>query len=98
MRKSKFSTIQRNAILAEQAEGKSVEQICRDHQISPATYHKWKSDRSVEQDEHKRRVDQLEKENKRLKKMYTDLSMDHEILKEGYEVLKKIRAQSKGNQ
>jgi putative transposase len=94
MRKSAFTASDRLSIVGEQSSGKSVEQICRDHQISPATFYKWKEEQQTALDENKRRLDQLEKENKRLKKMYSELSMDHEILKEGYEMLKKIRAQS----
>ncbi len=37
MYKSKFNESQRLAIIAEQDEGKNVEDICRHHQISPAT-------------------------------------------------------------
>ena len=94
MRKSNFTASERSSIVGEQSSGKSVEQICRDHQISPAIFYKWKDQQQTESDENKRRLDQLEKENKRLKKMYSELSIDHEILKEGYEVLKKIRAQN----
>jgi putative transposase len=97
MRKSKFTVAQRQSIISEQSGGKSIEEICRAHQISAATFHKWKDAERTEADEHKRRIDQLEKENKRLKKLYTDLSLDHDILKEGYEILKKIRAQSSKN-
>lgn len=94
MRKSTFTVSERLAIVGKQTSGKSVEDICREHQISPATFYKWKEEQQTEVDENKRRLDQLEKENKRLKKMYSELSIDHEILKEGYEVLKKIRAQN----
>ena len=94
MRKSNFTVSQRLAVVQEHTQGKGVEQICRDHQISPATFYKWKEAQEMEKDESKRRVDQLEKENKRLKKMFSELSIDHEILKEGYEILKKIRAQN----
>jgi len=97
MRKGKFTSIQRAAILSEQGGEKSVEEICRAHQVSPATFYKWKDEQKTATDENKRRFDQLEKENKRLKKMYSELSIDHEILKEGYEVLKKIRAQNNMN-
>lgn len=93
MRASKFNSKQKAMIVSEQSEGKSIDQICRDHQISAATFHKWKAELTIEQDDNKRRLDQLEKENARLKKMYSELSMDHELLKEGYEFLKKIRAQ-----
>ena len=94
MRKSTFTVSERLAIVGKQTSGKSVEDICREHQISPATFYKWKEQQQTEVDENKRRLDVLEKENKRLKKMYSELSIDHEILKEGYEVLKKIRAQN----
>ena len=94
MRRKAFTPAERSAIVLEQTTGKGVEQICRDHQISPATFYKWKDQKSTEADENKRRLDQLEKENKRLKKMYSELSIDHEILKEGYDILKKIQAQS----
>ena len=93
MRKSKYSESQRMAILAKQDAGQSVEDICREYQISPATFYKWKKEVAIEQDEDKRRVKQLELENKRLKKMYAELSIDHEILSEGYEMLKKWQAQ-----
>lgn len=50
MRKSTFSESQRMAILAKHDGGQSVEEICRGHQISPATFYKWKKELSVEQD------------------------------------------------
>lgn len=93
MRKSKFSESQRMAILAKADAGQNVEAICREHQISPATFYKWKKDLAIEQNEEKRRLKQLEEENKRLKKMYAELSLNHEILSEGYEMLKKYQAQ-----
>ena len=93
MRKSSFTESQRMAILAEQDAGGSVEEICRKHQISPATFYKWKKDLATEQDEDKRRLKELAAENARLKKMYAELSLNHEILSEGYEMLKKYQAQ-----
>ena len=96
MRKSKFTESQRMAILAKYDSGQSVEEICRLHQISPATFYKWKKDLAIEQDDDKRRLRELEKENARLKKMYAELMIDHEILQEGYEYAKKISARDKG--
>ena len=93
MRKSTFSESQRMAILAKHDGGQSVEEICRSHQISPATFYKWKKELSMEQDEAKRKVTELERENARLKKMYAELSLDHQILQDGYEMLKKWQAQ-----
>lgn len=93
MRQSNFTESQRLAILAEQDAGQTVEDICRRHQVSPATFYKWKKDLAISQDEGKRRLKELEAENARLKKMYAELSLDHSILSEGYEMLKKWQAQ-----
>lgn len=93
MPKSKFTESQRLAIIAKQDAGQKVEDICREHQISPATFYGWKKEYTDNQNEDKRRLKQLEKENARLKKMYAELSIDHEILQEGYEMAKKYLAQ-----
>ena len=93
MRKSDFNESDRIAILAEQDAGQSVESICRKHQISPATFYKWKKDLAIEQDEDKRRLKELEVENAQLKKMYAELSLRYGILSDGYEMIKKYQAQ-----
>jgi len=93
MPKRKFSESQRLAILAKQDAGQKVDSICREHQISPATFYIWKKEYTDNQNEDKRRLKQLEIENSRLKKMYAELSLDHGILKDGYEMLKKYAAQ-----
>lgn len=79
------------AILAKQDAGQNVEEICREHQISLATFYKWKNEVAIEQDEDKRRLKQLEEENARLKKMYAELSIDHNILKQGYQMIKSTK-------
>lgn len=93
MRKSKFSNDQKLSILAEHDSGTGTAELVRKHQISAATLYKWKQEHEDNQDEDKRRLKELESENARLKKMYADLSMDHEILKEGYALAKKFAAQ-----
>jgi len=93
MRKSKFSEEQKLAILAENDGGVGVSELCRKHQISPATFYKWKKEAEDNKDESKRRLKELEAENARLKKMYAELSIDHEILQEGYAMAKKYLAQ-----
>jgi len=93
MRKSKFSQQQKMDILAEHDAGVSVADLCRKHQISAATFYKWKKDKAIDEDDTLRRLKELEAENKRLKKMYADLSIDHDILKQGYSMAKKYAAQ-----
>lgn len=93
MRKGRYTAKQRLAILGKQDSGQSVDEICRAHQISPATFYKWKKELKENQDTEKRKIKELEVENARLKKMYAELSINHEILEEGYEMLKKWQAQ-----
>ncbi|MEZ4775901.1 MAG: transposase [Bacteroidia bacterium] len=72
MKTSQFSLTQRKAIVSQRQTGASVEEICRMHQISPATFYNWEKVLKEDQDEDKRRIKQLEQENARLKKMYED--------------------------
>ena len=57
-------------------------QISREHGISEATFYAWKSKYSGMQVTELKRVKELEEENRRLKKMYADLSLQHDITKE----------------
>ena len=43
MRKSKFSETQIITILKAVEAGKTVRDVCREHEISDATYYKWKT-------------------------------------------------------
>lgn len=92
MKKSRFTPSQRLAILAKYESGQTVDAICREYQISPATFYKWKKEIADDQDEEKRELKKLKAENARLKKMYAELRIDYDILSEGYEVAKKISA------
>ncbi|MEM6771695.1 MAG: transposase [Bacteroidota bacterium] len=93
MGKRKFTDKQRLEVLAEHDAGASVADLCRKHQISAATFYKWKKDKTTDEDEQARRLKEMEAELSRLKKMYADLSIDHDILKQGYGMLKKWQAQ-----
>ena len=101
MRKSKLASLlppavtnqQRLEALAKHDGGTSVADLSRELQISPATFYKWKKDHVTEADDTQRWLQELESENKRLKKIYAELSIDHDILKQGYGMLKKWQAQ-----
>ena len=54
-------------------------------------------DKTADENEQLRRLKEPEAENKRLKKMYAELSIDHDVLKQGYGMLKKWQAQDDKN-
>jgi len=59
-----------------------VREVCREHEVSDATYYKWKSKYGGMQASDIKRLRELEDENRRLKKMYAELSLEHVMLKE----------------
>jgi putative transposase len=73
MRKSKFSEHQIIAILKAVEAGRTVKDVCREHEISDATYYQWKSKYGGMQASHIKRLRELEDENRRLKQMSADL-------------------------
>ena len=82
MRKSKFSENQIITILKAVEAGRTVRDVCREHEISEATYYQWKSKYGGMEAADIRRLRELEEENRRLKAMYAELSLEHRILKE----------------
>ena len=82
MRKSKFSEHQIIAILKAVEAGRTVKDVCREHELSEATYYKWKAKYGGMEAADIKRLRELEEENRRLKHMYAELSLDHQILKE----------------
>jgi len=96
MRKSRFNEGQRKAIVDAYLKGnKTVEQLCEEQQISPATFYKWKNELDESQHEEKRRLRELEAENLRLKKMYAELQLKHEVVSEALQIAKKFAAHNK---
>ena len=82
MRKSRFSETQIVSILKEQEAGKPTGALCREHGISNATFYLWKSKYGGMEASDVKRMKELEEENTRLKRMYSNLAMDNEILRD----------------
>lgn len=82
MKKSRFSETQIVSILSEADAGITVQEVCRKHGISPATYYKWKSKYGGLEASDLKRLKELEGENAKLKKMYAELSLENEALKD----------------
>ena len=80
MRKSKFTEDQIAFALKQNELGTSVDEVCRKMGISEATFYVWKKKYSGMGQSELRRLRQLEKENRRLKQIVADLSLDKAML------------------
>jgi len=82
MKKTRFSEAQIVAILKQQETGQTVGQIIREHGISEPTFYAWKQKYGGLSVNEIMRLKHLEEENRRLKQMYADLSLENQAIKE----------------
>jgi len=73
MRKSEFGDPQIISILKAVEAGRTVSEVCREHEINEATYYEWKSKYGGMEASDMRRLRELEDENRLLKQKYADL-------------------------
>lgn len=69
-------------VLNEAQAGASIDDLCRRHGISQATYYKWKHKYGGMDVSDARRLRLLEEENRKLKKLVADQALDMMVLKE----------------
>jgi putative transposase len=81
MRQSRFREEQIIGVLKEAEAGMKTAEVCRKHGISDATYYKWKSKYGGLEVSEARGLRQLEDENRRLKHLVADLTLDNQALK-----------------
>jgi putative transposase len=82
MKKSRFSESQIVQILKETEAGVSLDELSREHGFSKTSFYKWKAKYSGMSVSELKRMKELEEENRRLKQMYANLSLEHEVLKD----------------
>lgn len=82
MRKSRFTEAQIMGILRQAESGLALAEVCREHGISSATFYKWRSKYGGMDASMITQMKGIEDENRRLKKMFAELSMQNELLKE----------------
>lgn len=82
MKKSRFTEEQILAILAEGDAGVSGTELARRHGISRQTFIRWKAKYGGLQVNEVRRLRHLEAENRRLKQLVADLTLDNAMLKD----------------
>ncbi len=68
-------------ILKEADAGMNINEVCRKHEISHGTYYKWKSKYGGLEINEARRLRTIEDENRRLKHIVADLTLDNQSLK-----------------
>lgn len=81
MKTSRYSEEQIIGVLKQGEAGIKTAEICRQHGISSATYYKWKAKYGGLEVSEARRLRQLEDENRRLKQIVADLTLDNQALK-----------------
>lgn len=86
MKKKQYTPEQIVKLLREveagQAQGKSVEEMCRQLGIADSSYHRWKNQYGGMKTDEVRRLKELERENDRLKQIVAELTLDKKILQE----------------
>ena len=89
MKKSRFTNEQIAFALKQAESGVPVEEVCRKLGVSQPTFYRWKKKFDGMGVEELRRLRNLEEENKRLKSLVADLSLDKQILQDvAHEALK----------
>ena len=66
----------------ELGKGKTIEDVCREKQISPATYHRWKQKYGGMNVQEAKRIKALENENIKLKRLLAESILANDALKE----------------
>ena len=81
MQKSRHSEEQIIGVLKQMEAGRKVGEVAREVGVSEATLYTWKSKYGGMEVSEARRLRAVEEENRRLKQLVADLSLDREALK-----------------
>ena len=81
MKKSRFTEAQIMGVLRQAESGMPVPELCREHGISSAAFYKWRAKYGGMDASMMSQMKALEDENRRLKRMFADLSMQADLLR-----------------
>ena len=82
MKKSKFTESQIIKAIKENEQGRKSEEICRELGIHKGTFYNWRKKYAGMDVSQLKELKELKDENRRLKQMYADLSLDNVMLKD----------------
>ena len=86
MKGKRHTTEQKIRVLREaEGSGKKITDVCRAHQISEQTFHRWKREFGMLEVDQAKQLKELKRENERLKRMLADEMLGKELLREALE-------------
>ena len=88
MKKSQFTESQIVKAIQDHEGGRDAKDICRELGVTVATFYRWRQRYGGMDVNELKKMKELEEENARLKRMYSNLSLVHEALKDA--VAKKL--------
>ena len=84
MKTARFSDAQIMGILRQAESGVPVSELCREHGMSSASFYKWRSRYGGMDASMVSEMKAMADENRRLKRMYAEMSMQNDLLKEAF--------------
>ena len=82
MKTGRYSDAQITGILKQAESGVPISELCREHGMSNASFYKWRAKYGGMDVSMVSQVKVMEAENRRLKRMYAEMSMQNDLLKE----------------
>lgn len=82
MKTARYSDAQIMSILKQAEGGTPVSELCREHGMSSASFYKWRAKFGGMDASLITEMKDMAEQNRRLKKMYAEMSMQNDLLKE----------------
>ena len=80
MKGKRYTTEEKIRILREADKGQAITEVCREHNLSQVTFHRWKQQFGQMEVNEAKRLKELERENTELKKMLADALLANRVL------------------